>query len=288
MPLPRSLLRVRRAAGVAKRWLLPPPEVAAWRHACRQAEVVPRFTAGHIRLMDYDLRYTDLLSVCPQWEDLFVHQTLRFVARRPAPRILDCGANLGLATLYFKRLYPQARITAYEADPALYAVLAENLQRNGAPDVHAVHSAVWTHNGTINFRCEGADSGAIDAVAGNLGGAVHTVPSVRLRDMVAEESIDLLKLDIEGAELDVLSDCRDALHSVDAVLLDLHEFDPGRRTTADVLDILARAGFTYSLDALTPLPWRAPVAPAHSPFAGRALCWALLVRAWRAGAIAAT
>ena len=278
-------LSLRRAAGVAKQWLLPPPETAAWRHACRRAAAVPRFTPGRIRLMNYDLRYADLLTVCPQWEDLFVRGALRFASRHPAPRILDCGANIGLATLYFKRLYPQARITAYEADPALHALLADNLQRNGAADVKAVNAAVWTANGTVDFRCEGADSGTISQFAGDLQGTTQKVPSVRLRSLLETEPVDLLKLDIEGAELDVLTDCRDALQAVDAMLIDLHEFDPRRRTTFEVLDNLAQAGFTYSLDDLTPLPWRAPVAAPHTPFAGRALCWVVLVRAWRATAV---
>lgn len=59
---PPLMLRARRIAGAAKHWLFPTPEVAAWRHACRRAEGVPRFTEGRIRLMQYDLRYTDLLS----------------------------------------------------------------------------------------------------------------------------------------------------------------------------------------------------------------------------------
>lgn len=276
-PVLRSL---RDAAGAIKRRLLPSPEVAAWRQACRLAGRTPRFTPGRIRLMHYDLQYADLLTVCPQWQDLFVHDALHFVARGPAPRILDCGANVGLATLYFKRLYPQARITAFEADPALHALLAENLQRNGAADAQVVNAAIWTHAGSVDFRCEGGDSGAINSVAGVTRGEVQAVPSLRLRDLLAAEHIDLLKLDIEGAESAVLADCRDVLGSVDALLMDLHEFDPGRRSTAAVLDTLAAAGFTYSLDALTPLPWRPPVAPPHTPFAGRPLCWALLVRAW--------
>jgi FkbM family methyltransferase len=276
-----SLVRLRRAAGIAKRWLLPPAEVAAWHRACRQAETVPRFTPGRIQLMHYDVRYADLLTLCPQWHDLFVREALRFESRQPAPRILDCGANIGLATLYFKRLYPQARVTAYEADPALHALLAENVRRNGAADVNVVHAAVWTENGTVDFRCEGADSGTIDQFASDLRGTTQKVPSVRLSTLLEAEPIDLLKLDIEGAELDVLSDCRDALRNVTAMALDVHEFDPRHRTTAALLALLTAAGFAYSLSDLTPLP-RSPRQVAEPPFPHCALSWAFLVRAWRA------
>lgn len=277
----RALRSLRRAAGSLKRWAFPEPELAAWKQACREAERVPRFTPGRIRLMGYDLGYVDLLTLCPQWQDLFVMQNLRFEALDSAPRIIDGGANIGLASLYFKRLYPAARITAFEADPAIHAVLADNLRRNGAGDVETVHAALWTERGEIDFRCEGADSGAVDSLAGSLRGTVRRVPAVRLRDILDKEAVDLLKLDIEGAERAVLGDCGRSLRQVRTLCLDLHEFDPSARSTPDVLAVLEEAGFTYALDGLQPLPSRGPAPGRKSPFQGRALGWAVLVRAWR-------
>src|SRR5205085_2620863 len=140
------------------------------------------------------------LTLCPQWDDLFVKQALRFEFSGSVPRIIDCGANIGLSSLYFKRLYPAARITAYEADPEIHGILSENLRRNGAADVESVNAAVWTQNGMINFLCEGADSGTLSELAGALNGTDRSVPSIRLRDVLAGETVDLLKIDIEGAE----------------------------------------------------------------------------------------
>lgn len=279
--MPNVLLKARRIAGRVKRHYFPSPEVAAWRHACRVAGQVPRFTPGEIQLGEYRLRYADLLSTCPQWEDIFVRQTMRVDLNTPAPRILDCGANIGLASLYFKRLYPAARITAYEADPAIHEILAANLSRNRAADVETVQAAVWKENGAISFACEGADSGAVAEVTSNTAAARREVPAVRLCDLIEVEPIDLLKLDIEGAERAVLADCAGALGNVRAMLLDLHDFDPRQRNLPFVLELLEREGFHYTLDDLVALPWIPPVATADSPFAGRALCWALLVRAWK-------
>ncbi|HVB38144.1 MAG TPA: FkbM family methyltransferase [Vicinamibacterales bacterium] len=264
-----------------RRRLRPGPEVAAWRYACRMAGRVDRHTPGQIDLMDYRLRYSDLLTLCPQWHDLFVKQTLGFRTTRPDPRILDCGANVGLASLYFKRLYPSARITAYEADPAICTILGENLRANGATDVEVVNAAVWTAAGSVAFRCEGADSGAIDALAGTTTGTRREVPAVRLRSLLGEP-IDVLKLDIEGAERVVLEDCADLIGRVPVLLLDLHEFDPEQRSTPAVLDLLGRAGLRFTVGELNPLPWRPPAAPADSPFPGAALAWTCLVRAWPA------
>jgi hypothetical protein len=64
-------------------------------------------------------------------------------------------------------------------------------------------------------------------------------------------------------------------------VMDLHEFDPALRQAPRVLDLLARAGFTYAIDELVPLTWRPPTAEPSSPFPGKALTWAMTVRAWR-------
>ena len=141
---------------------------------------------------------------------------------------------------------------------------------------------MWTAAGTLTFRSEGSDSGMIASLPGAVDGRSVAVPSVRLRDVLeAEPAIDLLKLDIEGAEDAVLADCEPSLGRVRALIMDLHEFDPASRQVPRVLDLLARAGFTYAIDDFVPLTWREPTADARSPFPGRALTWAMTVRAWR-------
>ena len=273
--------RAKRKLGALRRRVFEHPEKAAWRRAWHQAEVTPRFTPGNIRMMEYDVRYSDLLTFCPQWEDIFVKRTLAFSSAPPAPRILDCGANVGLASLFFRRLYPEARITAFEADPALFAILNTNLNANGASTVETRHVALWTSTGALTFHCEGSDSGMISSLPGAVNGRATTVPSLRLRDVLDEGPVDLLKLDIEGAEDVVLADCEAVLHRVKALVMDLHEFDPAVRQAPRVLELLTRAGFSYSIDEFVPLTWREPLAGADTPFPGKAMQWAMTVRAWR-------
>jgi FkbM family methyltransferase len=276
-----TLRRAGRKAAAIRRRMFPSPEMAAWRRAWHKAETTPRFTHGRIRMMDYDLRYSDLLSFCPQWEDIFVRRVLDFEAQSAAPRILDCGANIGLASLFFTRRYPSARITAFEPDPALFAMLRANMAANGAGDVETRQAALWTSTGALTFRCEGSDSGMIATLPGAVSGESATVPCLRLRDLLAAETIDLLKLDIEGAEDAVLADCEPVLDRVHAIVMDLHEFDASCRQAPRVLERLTRLGYTYAIDQFVALPWRRPVATAASPFPGKALSWAMTVRAWR-------
>ena len=115
------------------------------------------------------------------------------------------------------------------------------------------------------------------AFASGISGKSAEVPSVRLKRILEKEPVDLLKLDIEGSEETVLKDCAEALQNVHALLLVLHEFEPDRRRTSGVQDILSRAGFVWSLDDLSPLPWRRPIAKPPSPFPGTHLCWSVLL-----------
>ena len=239
----------------------------------------PRRGGGQIAVPPYRFDYVDAMSTWPQWDDIFVHQSLDFESDAPAPRILDCGANIGLASIYFKRRYPHAKLTAFEPDPQLASICRRNLAvNNGTDEVEVNEAAVWTANGTVEFVCEGTDSGAIALLDEPIEGPVTPVRSVRLRDWL-DGPVDLLKLDVEGAELPVLHDCRDRLCNVRAMLVELHESNPGRRQTGVMFDLLTAAGFIFDVRALTPLPWRS--SQVQSPFTDPSLSWVATVRAWR-------
>lgn len=278
-----TLKFARRAAGAIYRQINPSPELAAYRMLETLGAKTPRHTPGRVRVLDLDVEYADLQSFVPQFGEMFVNQGYSFRTSSPSPRILDCGSNVGLASLVFRRQYPGARITAYEADPDLCAMTKRNLERNGAGDVDVVHAALWTSNADVTFRAEGSDSGMVAGVAGaaDLTAKSMTVPGLRLRDVLANDRIDLLKLDVEGAEGALLADCEPVLDRVNAIVMDLHEFDPRERQSPRVFDCLARSGFVYSLDDLLLQHWRPPVAAETSPFPTTPLVWTMTVRAWR-------
>ena len=121
----------------------------------------------------------------------------------------------------------------------------------------------------------------IDGLAGVVDAKGITVPSLRLRDVLERDRIDFLKLDIEGAERAVLEDCEPVLDRVNAIVMDLHEFDPRDRQTPRVFECLTRSGFVYSLTDLVPQHWRRPVAVDNAPFPRLPMVWTMTVRAWR-------
>lgn len=276
--MPSLYQHARRIASGLKREAFPTRERAVLQRLERNAFRYPRYTPGHIAAGPYRIEYGDAMSVWPQWDDIFLHDVLAFDTQAAAPRIIDCGANVGIASLYYKRRYPRARITAFEADPQLAAICRRNVEGNGAADVEVLASAAWITDGEVEFVAEGSDSGAIAALEPSVNGRRVVVPTARLRRWL-DETIDLLKIDIEGAELPVLDDCRDRLQNVRTLLIDLHEFDPRRRQTGALFQLLTDAGFVFDIKNLASLPSRAP--QLGSPFTQPAPTWAVLVRAWR-------
>ena len=270
---------IRRLVRDVQRDLWPTPEHAVLQELERRAQRESRRTPGEISIAPYHLEYADAMSAWPQWDDIFVRQMLAFETNERSPRIIDCGANIGLASLYYARQYPHARLTAIEADPTLAAMCERNLARNGCTQFDVKAAAAWTSHGETEFICEGADSGMLASLGSPVTGTARMVPAVRLHDYL-NDTVDLLKIDIEGAELPVLEDCAGLLDNVRALAIEVHEFDPTHRQTGAIIELLGRAGFTFAMSNLCPLPWRSSQSAA--PFPGAPPVWAVAVFAWRA------
>jgi FkbM family methyltransferase len=137
------------------------------------------------------------------------------------PRVIvDLGSNIGLSVLYLASRYPDARIVAVEADPTTFARLESNVGH--LPQVTAVHAAVSDRDGTMTLH-SGARSWASSLVASNDRTNAHEVPAKTLDSLLQEidvDQVDLLKMDIEGAEAQVLRS--PALSRVDVTLFEFH------------------------------------------------------------------
>ena len=199
-----------------------------------------RFVATRVSIDGLQLELPDGPSFIWQYRDIFSEQNYKFQASE-RPLILDCGANIGSSVLYFARLFPKARIEAWEADPNVFAYLQRNVARNTKADVVLHNAAIWTHKQGIRIASEGADGGGIFADGNEI-----EVPSVRLRDVLLQHPhIDMLKMDIEGAEHDVLPDCADALSNVQHVFVEYHSYVGRPQGLGRIIDVLEQAGFRY-------------------------------------------
>jgi FkbM family methyltransferase len=141
-----------------------------------------------------------------------------------SPRvIIDGGAHIGCASIYFANRFPQATIVAVEPEAANYELARQNLAPY--PNVHLVRGGIWPRDAWLAIKNPRADSWAfrVVEVAENAEGACqgHSIDGLLRRFEL--EGADLVKLDIEGAELEVFA--QGSLHWLDrteAVVIELH------------------------------------------------------------------
>ena len=74
----------------------------------------PRWTAGVVDIGGRDIHYIDALSTFYQWVDIFREGTLSFRSGSPSPLIVDAGANVGMAALFWQASFPRPEIIAVE------------------------------------------------------------------------------------------------------------------------------------------------------------------------------
>ena len=221
---------------------------------------MPRYTLTQTDIIGPMLQIPDATSFMWMYYELFEREIYKFKAKTTRPHILDGGANIGLSVIYFKRMYPDARLIAFEPDPQMYRILQQNLQSAGVQDVELVNRALWTEETTLSFAPDGADAGHLVMASEETN--LVKVQTVWLRNYL-NVPVDFLKLDIEGAETTVLQDCHDKLTDVQNIFVEYHSYQNSPQTLDTVLTILKDSGFRIHVHANN---------PAHQPFVERKIC----------------
>lgn len=242
-----------------------------WRH--RKA---PRYRPGSLCAFGYELEVADKLSVVHQLHDIFVEHEYRIPNAGPRPVIVDVGANVGVSVLYHCRMLDDPEIHAFEADPTIFAKLERNVHRH-APRarVHLHHAAAYVSNGSVRFAREGADGGQVDG-SGGVGETVE-VPSVDLLEVLNRlPRIDLLKIDIEGAESLVVPHCAPAFGRIERIFIEVHSSPGQEQALPRLLSLLQQAGFRLHLQSAEIV--RSPFVPATRHFDNQLNVFAYRVR----------
>jgi len=148
-------------------------------------------------------------------------------AIRPGDVVLDIGANLGAYTVLFGQwVGPAGRVFAFEPAPETASGLRRQVQLNGLSDrVEVIQSAMTAQPGSVRFHAEGVQGGnalASDRDAGATG--VITVNATSIDAFCADRGIrpGVIKIDVEGAELDVLRGARETLRTGVQAFVEMH------------------------------------------------------------------
>ena len=203
--------------------------------------------SGEVNILGWDLEFKSLDSLISGIDQILIRKLNEFNSTVNDPLIIDCGANIGLSVLAYKKRYPSARIIAFEADPEFLPILKRNLQRNGASDVQVVEAAAWISNGSTRWIKEGVDGSRIATPDLDQTSTI-TVKTVDLIDYL-DEPVDLLKVDIEGAEFTLIPYLKDKLCNVKAMSLECHLGSDPSGQLSEIFTTLSKAGFQFSMNS---------------------------------------
>jgi len=210
------------------------PKYREWYRLMR----LPYGRCGSTSLMGLPFDFVDGRSCALQYKVIFQDGIYGFEGDDRRLRILDVGANIGMSVLFFKRRFPRSDVIAFEADPVICDVLRRNVRHCGLDDVEIVQAAVMDREGTVHFSADGSDGGAVS----ETGDSNIEVRATRLLPYL-EGHTDLLKMDIEGCEVDVLIDCVEALHNVDRLFVEYHSTIDCEQRIDELVSLLTRQGF---------------------------------------------
>jgi len=200
-----------------------------------------------IHLPGATLEVPDRRSLWVVLHEILLEEEYYFETKAAAPRILDCGSHFGMAIYYFKRLYPESRITAFEPMPRMNAMAQRNIDANQLRGVELLPYALSDSDGEAAFNISESDSMAGSLTERRRDVGDHLVPvTVQCRKLSAwlDEPVHFLKLDIEGAEDVVIEEAAAKLPNVQHIFCEYHHgagLDPAR--LPKILSILERAGF---------------------------------------------
>jgi FkbM family methyltransferase len=209
---------------------------AAWRVALALRRAMRRrgLALVHLPGLASAIELRGLSSDAATFIQIFLRGDLDFDVPGEAPRtIVDVGANIGLASLYLARRFPRARIVAVEFEADNF----RQLQRNtaGHTNIACVHAGLWPTDGLVAVANPTAAKWAHVPTAAPAG--THNEESVRaisMATLMAEhglESIDLLKIDIEGSEYELFETAPEWMQQVKTVAIELHDhLRPGAGT----------------------------------------------------------
>jgi len=200
-----------------------------------------RYNKTQISLNNTTFEIADSHSFYYSHREIFIDEIYKFICNNDNPVIVDCGSNYGTSILYFKQLYPNAHIVGVEADPSIFEILEINIDKQNYNNITLLNKAISTDQGPVEFYGEGADGGRIHT---NLESKnTYEVETIPLDDLI-ENNVDFLKMDIEGAETDVLVTSK-KLGQVKQMFIEYHSFVDETQKLSELLSCLTRNKFRY-------------------------------------------
>ena len=162
--------------------------------------------------------------------------------------ILDVGAATGHFSLLAAKLYPRSTVYAFEPSERQQILLTRNAKLNGIENLEVQPFGLWNRRDQLAFRTNGAESSfeSVSRFRGQLP-FLESVPAQPLDEWAKEKKIsglDLIKMDAEGAELEILEGAKETLQRFHPrLLVQAYHLRDGARTFERCAGMLSTKGY---------------------------------------------
>lgn len=153
--------------------------------------------------------------------------------------IVDLGAHIGITSIYLSLKYPHAKIYAVEASEENFELLKANV--NSFKNIVCMNAAAYFEDGSVNFS---NDELSYNQKISETGISTKAISIETLKQNFKIPNIDLMKIDIEGGEIDLLGKENSWLSEVDNIIIEIHH----PYTSADLNEDLKPFGFSSKRD----------------------------------------
>jgi len=155
---------------------------------------------------------------------IFQGKEYSFACQSAPKTIVDAGANIGLTSVIFANRFPDAQVLALEPEKGNYEQAVLNLAPY--PNVRVIHAALWSNSDGISIFDPGLGEWGFQTKDAAEDSAGEIVKSMTVMDIIEEnglDQIDILKMDIEGSEVEVLLDSSAWINKIGLMITELHD-----------------------------------------------------------------
>jgi len=208
------------------------------------------------KIFGYTIQAFEYETIRFLFDEIFFRNEYLFYSENKKPVIFDCGANIGFAALFFKWLYPESVIYAFEPDGKTFEILKENIVQNRLENVYLFNSAISDRSGTIDFFVDlkNPSSMLMSTKQERMPKDRIRVNCISLSAFMKDKKIqhvDFVKMDIEGSEQEAIRDLdkHNQLKKIIKLVVEYHhKINTYKSNLGEFLQIFERNGFEYQID----------------------------------------
>ena len=176
----------------------------------------------------YEIWYENSEEFYELKKEIFGENCYYLELEKDDPLIIDAGAHIGMSVVYFKMLFPKARIIAFEPVPANFELLKKNVGENQLDSVEIYQAVVAPKSGILRIH-EPIGEGAWKSGAGIIpkgwkgiqDNREIKVEAIGIQEILRNK-IDIFKMDIEGMEYEVIRNAGPVISNVKNWIIEVH------------------------------------------------------------------